>query len=159
MQITDVYVGGARESLRDRVSPSLPLSPIITQLGKYLKVIVVLETNVDMMLQCDKCGRWRLLYSKKKLKKHERDFLKQRRDGLMHMYTCGASLEDLHFDPPLNKVYVRDVCCSGHIEKLYDSAGYEPICIYCACEMDGDADCSECFPQCSECKQPKIKKR
>ena len=45
MQITDVFVGGARESLKDRVSPSLPLSPIIAQFGKYLKVIVVLETE------------------------------------------------------------------------------------------------------------------
>ena len=110
-----------------------------------------------MMLQCNECGRWRLLYSKKKLKKHERELLQQRLDGLM--YTCGASLEDLYLDPPLNEVYVRDVCCLDHIEKLYYSAGYEPICIYCACEVDGNAECSECFPQCSECKQPKFKKR
>ena len=28
--------------------------------------------NVDIMLQCDECGLWRLLYSQKKLTKRDR---------------------------------------------------------------------------------------
>ena len=34
------------------------------------------------------------------------------------------------------KYYVRDVTCADHIEKLYFSAGYESICIYCAGAVD-----------------------
>ena len=43
---------------------------------------------------------------------------------------------DCQLDPPLNEVYVRDVTCADHIEKLYFSAGYQPICIYCAGAVD-----------------------
>ena len=31
--------------------------------------------NVDMMLQCNECGLWRLLYCKRKLKQQERELL------------------------------------------------------------------------------------
>lgn len=48
------------------------------------------------------------------------------------------------FNPPLDEVYIRDITCADHIEKLYFSAGYEPICIYCACIVD-EVD-SDFFP-------------
>ena len=115
--------------------------------------------NVDMMLQCDECGLWRLLYSKRKLKAEERQLLEQKLDGLM--FTCGSCLEDLNLQPPLNEVYVRDIHCSDPIEKLYYAAGYEPICIYCAAELQpAQVDTSSKFyPQCSDCKQSKVAKR
>ncbi len=112
--------------------------------------------NVDMMLQCDECGRWRLLYSKKKLKKNERELLERRLDGLM--YTCGSSLEDLALEAPLDEVHVRDLNCSEPIEKLYYSAGYSPICLYCATEVEHEA-ATEFYPQCSDCQQARVKKR
>ena len=62
------------------------------------------------------------------------EILERQLDSLM--YTCGASLQDLKLRPPLDEVYVRDVTCADHIEKLYFSAGYEPICIYCAGAVD-----------------------
>ena len=68
------------------------------------------------------------------------------------MYTCGTSLQDLKLDPPLDEVYIPDITCADHIEKLYYSAGYEPICIYCACVVD-KVD-SDFFPQCCNCSQP-----
>ena len=73
------------------------------------------------------------------------------------MYTCSASLQDLKLDPPLNEVYVRDVTCADHIEKLYFSAGYELICIYCAGAVDEMN--TDFFPQCCECAQPKVARR
>ena len=71
---------------------------------------------------------------KRKLKRQEREILERELDGLM--YTCGTSLQDLKLWPPLDEVYVQDVTCADHIEKLYFSAGYEPICIYCAGAVD-----------------------
>ena len=59
-------------------------------------------TNVDMMLQCDDCGLWRLLYCKRKLKQQERELLERELDCFM--YTCGASLQYMKLDPPLNEV-------------------------------------------------------
>ena len=96
-----------------------------------------------------------MLYSKKKLKADDRQRLEQELDGLM--FTCGSSLEELELPAPLNEVYVRNVNCADPIEKLYYSAGYDPICIYCAANVT--ADRPEYYPQCCECKQPMIKKK
>ena len=108
-----------------------------------------------MMLQCEECGLWRLLYSKKKLKADDRQRLEQELDGLM--FTCGSSLEELDLPAPLKEVYIRNVNCADPIEKLYYSAGYDLICIYCA--TDVTADSPEYYPQCSDCTQLKIKKK
>ena len=108
-----------------------------------------------MMLQCDECGCWRLLYSKKKLKAGERQRLEQELDGLM--FTCGSSLEELELPALLKEVYIRNVNCADPIKKLYYSAGCGPICIYCA--TDVIAEKSEYYPQCSDCKQPMVKKK
>ena len=41
-----MFVGTSKENLQDRVCPDLPLSPVMMQFGKYMKVLVVLgETN------------------------------------------------------------------------------------------------------------------
>ena len=97
------------------------------------------------------------VHCKRKLKKHERERLGQELDGMM--YTCGESLQDLNLDSPLDEVYVRDLTCSDHIEKLYYSAEYELICIRCATELQApDTADAEYCPQCTDCKQPKIRK-
>ena len=50
-------------------------------------------------------------------------------------------------------VYVQDLSCDDPIEKLYYSAGYEPICIHCGQEVTKDADStSKSYPQCEDCK-------
>ena len=38
--------------------------------------------NIDMMLMCDECEMWRLLYAKRKLKKQERIEVEQALNGL-----------------------------------------------------------------------------
>lgn len=105
--------------------------------------------NVDMMLLCDECEIWRLLYSKKKLNRGERRQLELRLDGLS--YTCSSSLQELDLPAPLNEIYVRNMKCFDQVGKLYYSAGYEVICIYCAGQVEhGNID-PKSYPQCVHC--------
>ena len=107
------------------------------------------------MLQCDECAMWRLLYSKFKLTKKERvDFQVAIEDI---SFTCGAPLQDLQLPGRLNEVYNRELCCGETNEKLYYTAKYFPICIYCADTVQSVP--KEKYPQCSACKdKPEILK-
>ena len=69
------------------------------------------------------------------------------------MCTCSASLQDM--TGKLNKFYVRDVSCADHIEKLYYTAKYSPICVYCAIAVELDPKADH-FPQCHSCVRPHI---
>ena len=82
------------------------------------------------MLECEECGMWRLLYAKNKLSVGERTALQQVLDKWS--FTCGAQLQDLNLAGCLADVYVREMSCNEPIERLYYSAKYESICIYCA---------------------------
>ena len=65
-----------------------------------------LRKNVDMMLECEHCGLWRLLYSQQKLTKKEREV------ALANFsITCGAPFQDLELHGKLVNVYVCDVTC------------------------------------------------
>ena len=72
---------------------------------------------------------------------------------LDNYYTCGSSLQDIELPEPFKEVYVRNISCYEPIEKLYYSAGYDPICIYCAEEVTVQDANAEFFSQCSK---PKI---
>ena len=63
--------------------------------------------NVELMLMCDECEMWHLLYSKRKLKPQERQELQQSLDGMS--FSCGAQLQDCESLPPYLKevVFVR----------------------------------------------------
>ena len=87
-------------------------------------------TPRTIMLQCDECGMWRLLYSQFKLTKKERANLQAAIEDIS--FTCGAQLQDLGLSGWLNNVYTRELLCEDPIEKLYYSAKYRPICTYCA---------------------------
>ena len=53
--------------------------------------------------------------------------------------------------------FFRDLPCSEPIEKLYCSAGYEPICIYCATvALNEDL---KFYPQCLDCTQAKVPRK
>ena len=81
-------------------------------------------------------------------------------------FTCGASLQDIDLPPLLNDVhvYVRSLNCFDLIEKLYFSAGYEPICFYCAGQVKQEQSQATAFgpaqryyPQCVQCiTKPKV---
>ena len=90
---------------------------------------------------------WRLLYSKKKLKPEDHRHLSLELDDLT--FSCGASIQDLNLPALLDEAFVRSVNCFEPIEKLYYSAGYEPICIYCAGQVDATASTNNFFsPMC-----------
>ena len=73
------------------------------------------------------------MYSKYKLPVAERRQLQQLLDE--HLYSCGAKLQDLHLEDKFKDVEIRDHACGDVIEKLYYSAGFEPICVYCGCDQ------------------------
>jgi len=92
-----------------------------------------------MMMLYEECDMWRLLYSKTKL--HNTELLL-----VNYSYTCGSSLQDMEFPEPFSEVYVHNINCFDPIEKIYYSAGYTTICIYCAEEVEADVDSSEFYP-------------
>jgi len=71
-------------------------------------------------------------------------------------YTCGATLQDLDLPEKILYVYIREHSCFDPIEILYYSAGYAPICIYCAEEEDVE-DNEDYYPLCSSCLSVKEK--
>ena len=66
-------------------------------------------------------------------------------------FTCGAPLQELHLAGKLAEVYVKDISCEDPIERLYYTAKYPPICVYCACSMPEGNAAAEHYPQCSGC--------
>ena len=111
--------------------------------------------NTEMMLLCEECEMWRLVYSKRKLKKNEREELEGALDGML--FSCGAQLQDADIPMYLKDVvYVRQMSCEDPIEKLYYSAKFEDICVYCAASVPPWSDTEPYYPQCSSCadKQP-----
>ena len=52
-----------------------------------------------------------------------------------HSYSCAAKLQDLHLGDEFKDVEIRDRACGDTIEKLYYSAGFEPVCVYCGCDQ------------------------
>ena len=117
--------------------------------------------NIDKMLQCEQCGSWRLLYCEQKVTKKERE-RENLEEGLADVsFTRGAPLQDLQLPGRLANVYVRDISCEEPIERLYYTAKYPLICVYCANPLDTNSnypDSDGCFPQCGGCKdRPNIK--
>lgn len=110
--------------------------------------------NVDLVLQCEECGMWRLLFSKKKLDPKSRTGLIQVIEDIS--YSCGATLNELNLPDNLKQVCVKHHECHDPIEKLYYSSGFELICVHCGGALDSAnskiADTnSPQYPQCSLC--------
>jgi len=102
LSFDEIYGKCTSESSR----PSLQKKP---QRKKTLPFHGVLQhvKNVDMMLECMECSMWRLLYSKKKLSRHDKKRLQDALDEWE--FTCGAPLQDLELCGPSSEVYMRDV--------------------------------------------------
>jgi hypothetical protein len=113
--------------------------------------------NADLMLECEECGMWRLIYAKHKLSSNQRKALQDLLEGMS--FSCGSPLQDLDLPSDLvDEVFIRDLNCSDPIELLYYSAKYDPICIYCA--KDEPYSSNKYYPQCSDCKEkPPIAKK
>ena len=47
-------------------------------------------------------------------------------------YSCGVSFQELDVPESLTCVYVLEHNCYDPVEPLYYTAGFDPICVYCA---------------------------
>lgn len=103
--------------------------------------------NCQLMVQCESCDMWRIIFSKYKLKPTQRQQLQQLLDNLS--YSCGSKLKDLDLPDEFSNVEIRDHRCKDPIEKLYYSAKFEPICIYCG--KDEPYTVEGQYPQCQNC--------
>ena len=64
-------------------------------------------------------------------------------------------MSDLELPEGLD-AYARDIACNEPTEKFYYATKYPPICVYCAKDIEWSE--KEYYPQCTDCKQPKIQK-
>ena len=119
--LTDKY----RPSLQRRKRKAMSFSPSQQHVN-----------NVGLLLQCEECDKWRLMFCKHKLSVQETSDLQTILDDIS--YTCGTTFDDLELPGRLVNVFVKDHSCSDGIEKLYYSCGFEPICIHCASEQVTD---------------------
>ena len=72
--------------------------------------------NSGLMLMCEECGMWRLLYATRKLSAKEKRVVETSLDGLS--FSCGSQLNEVDFDLPedlLSVVFVRDLHCSENL--------------------------------------------
>lgn len=84
--------------------------------------------NSQIVVQCDSCDMWRVVFSKYKLKPSQRSLLQQLLFN--YSYTCGSQLKDLDLPEEFKNVEIRVHNCQDPIEKFYYSAKYEPnVCI------------------------------
>ena len=70
-----------RPSLQNITKKRLPFYPSV----QHVK-------NRNMMLLCDECGMWRLIYATKKLTSTEKIVLNKVLDGMS--FSCGADLQE-----------------------------------------------------------------
>ncbi|XP_014661913.1 PREDICTED: uncharacterized protein LOC106804987 [Priapulus caudatus] len=107
------------------------------------------------MVQCTECEKWRLVFSKKKLSKRQKEHLGEVLSDVD--YTSGFLFDDVNL-PHCLQVFVKDHDCCDHIKKLYFTCDeYEVICIHCG-EYVQDHDDID-YPQCEECNEDPIRKR
>ena len=89
--------------------------------------------NAEMMLLCEECEMWRLIYAKRKLKGTEREQLELSLDYMS--FSCGAQLQDGDIPVHLKDVvYVRQMSCEDPIEKLLLCQVCGHLCLlWCFC--------------------------
>ena len=104
------------------------------------------------MLQCEECDLWRLLYSKRKLSTQELSELQTYIDDIA--YSCGATMQESQTD--FHVCLSESTIALTQLKNSY-SSDFEPICIYCAAEIES-CESDEFYPMCSSDKQP-IRKR
>jgi len=86
--------------------------------------------KTGVLVQCDECDKWRLLFSKRKLTARQRNEL----EGIIAdvSYSCDATTDDLILPDTLKSVAIRSHNCSDPNEKIYYSVYKDdPICIHC----------------------------
>ena len=134
-----MFFGTSREKLLDRADPSLSLSPLVTQFGHYIKIVVKEEDK-----QAQSTAR-RIEENWSSSTRIEAGFV------LFYLWCF--------FDFPIVHLMGCNLKCFDPVEKLYYSAGYSTICIYCAGSMEGSVP-DAAYPQCIHCaSKPKVARR
>ena len=90
------------------------------------------------------CGDW---YTVRQTQSRSEKFSS---GSISRLFTCGSSIEDLELGDIVN-VYTRPLNCYEPFEKVYYSAGYNPICVYCGDDCASVSQ-SQNDPLCEECK-------
>ena len=108
--------------------------------------------NSNLMVQCQECDMWRLVFSRYKLSLSQRLSLQSILDN--YEYTRGATFSDLHLPEEFKDVDVRDHDCFDPIEKLYYSAKYTPICVHCGVEEPYTKEKE--YPVCVNCSDKAV---
>lgn len=109
-------------------------------------------SNAGVLVQCDECDKWRLLFSKRKLSAKDRTQLEEIINDIS--YTCGATTDDLVLPDNLKGIGIRSHNCSDPIEKIFYSAySDDPICIHCgtSSNLSLPADTDTYYPFCTDC--------
>ena len=106
--------------------------------------------NTNIVIQCEECELWRIVYSKKKLDPQSLSLLGRILDDIV--YTCGTTFDELDLPPSLSSVCVRTLQCYDPMEKLYYSCGsFPPICYYCGKDIPIETESSDVYPVCHDC--------
>ena len=140
----------ARKQVKNINHASFKKKPSKKSLPFYASVQHV--KNSQLMVQCEECNMWRLVFSKHKLTVVQWQRLQIILEG--HSYSCGAKLSKLELSSEFKDAEIRDHVCGDTIEKLYYS---EPICVYCGVDYPFTSEIQ--YPQCENCPHlPAIKK-
>ena len=70
--------------------------------------------NANLMIQCEDCGMWGLVHSKKKLKKEATLELENALDNFA--FSCGSNIADLDLPENFADVHFRDLECADSVE-------------------------------------------
>ena len=69
-------------------------------------------------------------------------------------FSCRAQLQDADIQEHLkDTVFVRQMSCEEPIEKLYYSAKFTDICVYCSAPVAPWNDKEQYYPQCEGCRE------
>ena len=102
--------------------------------------------NTGMMLMCDECGMWRLVYATRKILADEKRLLESALDGLS--FSCGSPLQEADLSLPdqlLSVVSVRELRCGDPVEAFYYTADYTDICVHCSSDVEVNETPPEIF--------------
>ena len=71
--------------------------------------------NTGLLVQCEECKMWRLVYAPRKLSSTDKRKLSKCLEE--HAFTCGSDLSDLPLTGNLSSVCVRDLNSYDPVEK------------------------------------------
>ena len=135
---------GQSEALTDKYRPSLQ------QRATSFSPSQQHVSNVGLLLQCEECDKWQLMFCKHKLSVQEVSDLQSVLDDIL--YTCGMTFDDLDLSGRLVNVFVKDHSCADSIENLY-YYDFTSLFVSIVHQKKLDTVDSDFLPQCQQCMQ------